>query len=326
MRLYSDIQTMLQDAPLTSANMYECITRYWDAQPEATQGNIDTAFHVIDIIGYLADHDTISKFASDLRLHGMAKAKKATLNYIVAVFWKVWRFSKTPSAMVGLRNVQVAWRRSMSAVMGPRTLNTNDTDPFSMEPIASLPATDVFSFEDPNSGLVYAFDVKALRNAVYKFNQRVNPLTKLRYPQEMLQRLEKWHKAHQEISHEPRTEWSSSKQAFTDLASVLEEVCGLYLQPAWLMHFDEDDVMHIFNIFHRAVGLGSQYMDRNAEARAYVTRDVVQSHFALVTESIKLIKAGDDGQVCCLIVAIAQYSPQFGRGLPEWVYDGANVI
>lgn len=338
MKLYSDIHVIIgEEQHLRSDNLYECIVRYWRSQPVATQCNVDIAFQTIDILSYLLNHESLSRISAELKLNGLAKAKKATLNVLISVMWKVWCMSKSKTAMTALSVAQRNWRQKRMAIMGPRpdpsfdSSRINDADPFTMEAISSLPPTRVFTYTDPmDVSRIYAFDVHALHDSVYNFNQMTNPFTKVAYPPDMLRRLGAWRT--RTARHLPsayakpeRTTWQTSMQAFTELASILEETHGIYLQPSWFMHFDQDNIMSVFRMFRNLVG-STPFMNPQEEVRAYVTRVVEESHYALVRETIKLLKAdGNTFQTCTVIVCLAHHSYDFSKSLPEWVYDGAHV-
>jgi len=310
--LFKNIDIFLQ-----GDSVYSCCEIFWnsrDLEGFSFAHRINLLFDAIDILCYVYDHQGIEELYKSAKLRLLSKSKKTAAQQLAMIMWKTYLFSKNSKAMAGLVKLQQRFRKSY-------TTTVNTVDPFTME---AIKPENYFRFKE--SGRYYAFNGIQLFKAVFWHGNKKNPFTNVDIPKDTLARLKTWgNERGINIRREDRTTWNSVMQAWTDFSVTLEQYVGIFAQPEWFIHYSADEIMYIFRNFHRCLPGVSDFMNRQEEAEAYASLDVDDSHYALVKEAIRLVKARNVinhiQQVCCLCIVLAQMSFHFSRSLPEWVID-----
>jgi hypothetical protein len=330
--LFQQLHIMIGDnLRLDAKNVIACLLTYFCSSKASP---IDAAFEAVEMLCYLTDHGALRNIAIATQLGDRYQNKQTLASNIVKCAWKVWELSQKPAAVGALIKLQQAWRNKKLKLLGPwpGVPATNEHCPFTMESLGDIPRAQVFSFID-FEGHVYAFSVQELYSAVTLYKQQENPFTKQPIPISALLRLSAW-KRMQPSEPEPPTpepkQWSSPALAYTELAGIFEERFGIYMQPAWFLHFNSYTILNVFQTFHEAVVFPTTFMSREAEVEAYITLDTNKSHYVLVREALHLatssIVTRQLYQICCLCIALARYSSPFAHSLPDWVYDAVESM
>lgn len=103
----------------------------------------------------------------------LTRSGKASLGKLQR-FWRVW-------------SLKTRFRRQGPACNAP-DLAANQTEVYSLEPLATIPSPYFFSFADENKTL-WAFDIRSLSHLVTEGNEIVNPYTRIPLSSATLQKI-----------------------------------------------------------------------------------------------------------------------------------------
>jgi hypothetical protein len=293
------------------------------------------AFIGVDILSYLLDHKAVVEIGSTLQIP-LRGHKTAALFDIVNIMWNVWHLGRRKKFTRSLVVAQRMWRTKKHLALQrcsgpwPEKAAINDTDPFTMEPVANLPRTSIFSFQEIDN--VYAFSGMEFFTYVYEHHCITNPLTRRLLDTDVLDRLYTWSKHIKSIcaNYEVSPVLDTPTTTITYAVSELERLHYICIQPSWLLRLDEMEIMGIFSAYHRNMmvyGPNVPYMDRLAEENSFEADNPGPSQIALGREMITMIhtEQATSFYVCNLVLILATYIPDLQASLPDWVHDAAEV-
>lgn len=209
---------------------------------------------------------------------------------------------------------------------------------------------------------IYAFSGAEFHDYIFVHMNDTNPLTRTIIPYGVRDRLEKWHKLILTTSLQPpigqpannprsaaslplplppdysptasynvpmpvanaNAEAVSPSLAFTHIASLLESIHGICIQPQWLTELTDLYMVGIFAQFHIAVDPVSP-QTRDIYMRRPVPVYNVRAYFASEMTALVQQERPPSFLVCILICTIAKYCTPLYESLPEWVYDAADM-
>lgn len=316
---------------LQAKDIFPCLDALWTYK-NATPTSLQNAFLAVEILTHLCDHPCIEDFGRKMRIP-IRKQKMAAAFDIVSMMWNVWHVGKDTRKVAGIRCLQRNWRQRNTAILCgpyPTVGATNDTDPFTMEPLETLQEPNsVFSFWELSGGKawrVWAFGGKDLYDYIFVHHNTTNPLTREPIPNDVIERLEKWNKIYGQPQQIYQTElWATPGVAFTQVSSELQLRHGIEIQPAWLIHLTISDLYDIILKYHYLVNpVSVQYM-RDSEINTNADISTVRCDIA--REMLYMIRREQSPSffVCCLVFAISQLSVPLYESLPDWVLDAAEV-
>jgi len=355
---FQDAASFMKGSPsgiISAYNLYSCMDHLWSSL-NTKKSDLSGAFVAVEVITHLCDHPHISLFGKILNIPVRPQKMSAAFD-IVSVMWEVWHFGQNTKATQALIKLQKQWRaRKVHELRGPYPdiLATNEVDPFTMEALSDLPPNSVFSYWE-NVAMqwrVYAFSGVEFHDYVFVHDNYTNPLTRKVIPFGVKDRLAKWHKLTQPQQQPqqpqnpraaavlppdysptasyniqpdiPSAEPESSSLAFTHIASLLERIHGLYIQPQWLSELTDLYIVGIFAQFHTSVDPVSP-QTRSIYMLLPVPAINIRSYFASEMTTLVQQERPPSFLVCSLICIIARYCAPLYESLPDWVYDAADM-
>ena len=119
-------------------------------------------------------------------------------------------------------------------------------------------------------------------------------------------------------------EYVSPSIAFTHIASLLESIHDLYIQPQWLSGLTDLSMVSVFAQFHIAVDPVSP-QTRGTYMRRPVPVDNIRGYFASEMTALVQQERPPSFLVCSLICVIARYCTPLHASIPNWVFDAADM-
>ena len=283
--------------------IYMCLSNLW-IDRRAISTDLQSAFQGVEIMVYLMDHEQLRSLAIQMGIN--ARSQKMAIAYdIVSMMWNIWHMSKNKKKIAALDALKRNFRM--------RNQPINTTDPFTIEAIGDLPTEEIFRFRE--GGRVYAVHGPSFYEYVYVHDQETNPLTRTTITLATRQRLlcahgQQWAIPVQDDETDRGT---SPSLAFTEVASELEHLHGIHMQPAWIAAFTEFDIRGIFTNFHTRSHQNTPYMTPNA-GLADELLYLIRSEFAPSTH------------VAAAVCAMAAFCEPLRASLPDWIYDASVGI
>lgn len=203
----------------------------------------------------------------------------------------------------------------------------NDTDIFTLEPIADLDPAKVFTYKDGH-GRVYAFDAAQLDYSVRELGP-TNPYTREEIPEWDLARLRAMiqnGEVPRKSTPDPVNLWHSPADAYTYVLHYYE-LHGFRCNVEWFIAMNYMDIISIFWYYHTSIKTTSPFLDLDMALGA--DGDLNSLHFVFAREMLTMINAREHPMqmfhLCNLIIAISQVSPPMRYTIPQWVYNAAGV-
>lgn len=203
----------------------------------------------------------------------------------------------------------------------------NDTDIFTLEPIADLDPAKVFTYKDGH-GRVYAFDAAQLDYSVRELGP-TNPYTREEIPEWDLARLRQMiqnGEVARKSTPDPVNLWHSPADAYTYVLHYYE-LYGFRCNVEWFIALNYMDIISVFWYYHTSIKTASPFLDLDVALSADGSLEAL--HFVFAREMLMMINARDHPMqmfhLCNLIIAISQVSPPMRFTIPQWVYNAAGL-
>lgn len=300
---------------------------------ESKSTSLHDAFLAVEILVYLCDHQHIESFATVLSLP-VRKQKMAAAFDIVSMFWYIWHIGRSTKKVSAIIALQRNWRNKRKyKLCGPYPYveATNDTDPFTMEPLSSFEPTKVFSFWELSGKAwrVYGFSGDDLFKHIYAHDNPTNPLTRESIPEDIIDRLDRWHRAYGDsietnIGSDNIT-FATPGIAFTQVSSELFELHGIEVQPSWLINLTVPQFRNIIIRYRQLTDDVAPHLHYMRDGEIGTASDIVAIRINIAREMLHMIRneAAPSYIVCCFVFAISQVCLPLHESLPDWVIDAA---
>ena len=204
----------------------------------------------------------------------------------------------------------------------------NDTDIFTLEPIADLDPAKVFTYKDAH-GHVYAFDAAQLDYSIRELGP-TNPYTREEIPEWDLARLRaiiQNGEVPRKSTPDPVNLWHSAADAYTYVLHYYE-LQGFRCNVEWFIALNYMDIISIFWYYHTSIRTSSPFMDLDTALTA--DGDLKALHFVFAREMLNMINDHEHPMqmfhLCNLIIAISEVSPPLRHTIPQWVYNAAHAL
>lgn len=326
-RLASELQQHIHDA-LVHSNIETLDKTNWYAFVQSLLArDVPTAI-IEESLRYLFSAFDLWELARPVTKLYCTMRKMDVAHCLVTHARNVYTIQQSPKRLQALVNLQKKWREkytaSMQRICGPWPSKSaiNDEDPFSLEPLDTFPAFSVFSFQDPDTGSIFAFHAPELECALRQ-GHHLNPFTRKPIPNEDLSRLHQMMKRlpKKTLPFTPNT-WTSPYQVFQDVCAEYQRLFGIYLLPEWLQSLGEDEVEYIFYTYKIRTLSGSPHM-RLSFLRRPPCKPWGEYAYVLGHEMWRLSQDFSHPRhmfwMCMLLITIAEVSHDMV--LPSWIFD-----
>lgn len=285
-----------------------------------------TPDHLAQLLAYVYTKSVLAATAKDLRV---------PVGELPGFFFKCFALDTHHSS--ALRCLQRRWRAAREPGLAPSALPpssppslpdyTNAEDPFTMEPIGSIPEALRWDYEDSH-GHRYVFHAPSLDYFI-KNQGAWNPYTREPIPEADLARLQDTI-ARLSPSDTPdfTVVWRTPRDAFADVLHDYERF-GFYTDIQWFLGLTPHHIMRVYFMlsvnpfiaplyFHFIPLEGSILQDPEHGAAFHMAREMQR----LIRDTLDL----KFYIVCNLFVALSKVSRPMRQALPPWVQMVGNAI
>lgn len=192
----------------------------------------------------------------------------------------------------------------------------NDEDPFTFDLIKEIPENKLFKYRIDNR--IYGFNALELKYFI-NISGNWNPYTKEIINNDILKKLDNFIKYNnlniKDIEY--KYKYNTEIQAYTKVSQLIEKI-GFYNDVKWFLKLDYKKIKLIIKSFNYMSICIKQpliyFIDEMNE---------INYKFVFCDNIIKLFNNGDSHfYLCCLFIkALALYSDDFYKNLPEWIND-----
>lgn len=205
----------------------------------------------------------------------------------------------------------------------------NEEDPFTLGPIADIPAHERFSYFC-DQGKLYVLSLPDLIRYVYSNGSggngrnngdAINPYTREPLPAEAQHRLKRLEAMLPKETRHPIIVWRSPTDAFVDVLHGYERL-GFYTHVEWFATIHPYHVYYVYEVMNRDRRVPADLFLMSHLDAAIEDDPVEGPRYALAATMKRLIGEPCNMQfytICTLFLVIAEHNAEMAQSLPRWI-------
>jgi hypothetical protein len=267
------------------------------------------------------------------KAYEMGWKRDSAVAFIVRRSFATAMITKSPFLKRGIIRAQRLARTYLAhariRLYGPYNLEgspkpTNEEDPFTLSPIAELPAHERFSYVC-DQGKLYVLSLPDLIRYVYSNSNgtqgAVNPYTREPLPAEAQHRLKRLEAMLPKETRHPIIVWRTPTDAFVDVLHGYERL-GFYTHVEWFATIHPYHIYYVYEVMNRDRRVPADLFLMSHLDAAIEDDPVEGPRYALAAAMKRLIREPWNMQfytICTLFLVIAEHNAEMAQSLPGWI-------